>query len=142
MKILMTDPSGALAEAEVAAALAAGGHEVQIVRDGIVALRVARAWSPELVLASVHLPRMDGLALTAALQALAGRAAPAIALLGPERDAHARTRGRALGVTAYVPLPLEVAALLQVVWRVERAALAPEPPRRRRGIPGARRRSA
>lgn len=140
MNILIADAGGALEAVDLSRALAAGGHELRLVRDGIEALRAARAWSPELVLSAVHLPRMDGLALTAALRALGGSGAPAIVLLGPEVDHHSRTRGRELGVAAYLPLPLDVAALLRVVWRVERAGLEPAPPQRRRGIPGARRR--
>lgn len=141
MKILIADHGGALEAAELSMVLAAGGHEVQVAQDGLQALRTARAWSPDLLLAPVHLPRMDGLALTAALRALGGGGAPAVVLLGPDGDHHTRSRGRALGVAAYLPLPLQPAALLQVVWRVERAALGPPAPQRRRGIPGARRRA-
>lgn len=141
MKILFADPSDALQAADLSAPLVAGGHEVQLVRDGLQALRTARAWSPDLVVATVHLPRMDGLALTAALRALAGRSAPAVILAGPASDHHARTRGRELGTVGYLPLPLELPTLLQWVWRVERAALGTAAPQRRRGIPGARRRT-
>ena len=123
MKILTVDHAGLLQGAGVPAALAADGHEVRPVLDGIQGLREARAWSPDVVLASVHQPRMDGLALTAALHALHGAAAPAVVLLGPDADLHARTRGRELGITAYLPLPLQLASLLQVLSRVERAAL-------------------
>lgn len=140
MKILIADASGALEAPALSSALAAGGHDTRLVRDGIEALRTARSWSPELLLSAVHLPRMDGLALTAALRALGGSGAPAIVLLGPERDHLARSRGRELGIAAYLPLPLDMAGLLRVVWRVDRAGIEPAPPQRRRGIPGARRR--
>ena len=113
--------------------------EVQAVRDGVDALRLARAWSPALVLAAVGLPRMDGLALTAALGALGAHPATAIVLVGLEDDFHARSRGRELGIAAYLPLPLDPAALLRAVWRVERAAQAGGPPPRRRGLGGRRR---
>jgi len=138
MKILLADGAEALG-AELSGLLAAGGHEVQTVRDGVSALRVARAWSPELVLAEVHLPRMDGLALTAALGALGAHPASAVVLVGLEDDFHARSRGRELGIAAYLPVPLDAAALLQAVWRVERAAQAGAPPPRRRGLGGRRR---
>lgn len=141
MKILIADSAGLLQAVELSYVLAAGGHEVQIVHDGIRALRVSRAWSPDLLLATVHLPRMDGLALTAALRALGGAGAPAVVLCGPDADHHGRARGRELGVVTYLALPLRITALLQVVWKVERASLGPAAPQRRRGIPGARRKA-
>lgn len=141
MKILLADASESLRSAGLSLVLAADGHDVRLSRDGIEALRTARSWAPELVVATVHLPRMDGLALVAALRALAGRSAPAVVLAGPEGDHHARSRGWELGVDAYLTLPLELPALLQRVWRVERASLGPPAPQRRRGIPGARRRT-
>jgi DNA-binding response OmpR family regulator len=139
MKILLADDSGALG-AELSAVLGAGGHEVQLAQDGVTALRAARAWSPALVLAAVDLPRMDGLALTAALGVLGGERPPVVVLCGRPADFHARSRGRTLGVAAYLPLPLDVSALLRVVWRAEKAPEEAAPPPRRRGIPGARRR--
>lgn len=141
MRILIVDHSGLLQGAELSAVLGAGGHEVRLVRDGIDALRVARAWPAELVVASVHQPRMDGLALVAALRALGGAAAPEVVLCGPEQHHHARARARELGAAAYLTLPLQPTPLLQVLWRLEQAARAPAPPQRRRGIPGARRKA-
>jgi CheY-like chemotaxis protein len=125
MKIVIADHSGLQRGTDLSAVLAAGGHEVQFVHDGIEALRVARAWPAELVVASVHQPRMDGLALIAALRALGGTGLPAMVLCGPDDDHHARSRARELGVNTYLPLPVQITPLLQVLWRVERAARGP-----------------
>jgi two-component system chemotaxis response regulator CheY len=137
MNIVLADHTGLLRGADVPAALGAGGHQVQLVHDGIAALRAARAWPADLVIAAVHQPRLDGLALLAALRALGGAASPAVVLTGPEADAHARTRAQELGAAAYLDLPQQGGALLQVVERVERGALGPAAQRRR--SPGGRR---
>lgn len=133
MNIVIADHAGMLRGADVPAALGAGGHQVQLVHDGIAALRTARAWPADLVIASIHQPRLDGLALLAALRAMGGAAAPAVVLIGTEADALARGRARELGAAAFLELPLQLDALLQVLARLGRGAHGPAAQRRSQG---------
>jgi two-component system response regulator MprA len=134
MKILVADQTGDLAPACIIF-LAYWGHEVAVVGDGLQALRKARSWQPDLVVAPVALDRMDGLTLAAALRA-AGKSCPAaVALAGPRDDDAARERALALGAVAYLETPLAVVALANAVARVEEARRRPAPgsATRRRG---------
>ncbi|MGB8931399.1 MAG: response regulator [Anaeromyxobacteraceae bacterium] len=94
------------------------GHEVEVVSDGLAALRKARSWRPDLVLAPVELDRMDGLTLAAALQAAAKASPVDVALAGPPSGA-ARERALDAGAVAYLETPLSVVALALTVKRVE-----------------------
>jgi two-component system response regulator MprA len=135
MKILVADRAGDLAPACIIF-LAYWGHEVAVVRDGLEALRKARSWKPDLVVAPVDLDRMDGLTLAAALRA-AGKSCPAeIALAGPRDDVAARKRALELGAVAYLETPLAVVALANAVSRVEEARRRPVAARTlsRRGV--------
>ena len=125
MKVLVADERGDLAPSCIIF-LAYWGHEVAVVRDGLAALRKARAWRPDLIVAPVELGRMDGLTLAAALKA-AERSSPAptaIALAGPRGDEAARRQALAMGAVAYLELPLAVVALAEAVRRVEEARAA------------------
>src|SRR5512138_871616 len=120
MKVLVADESGELAPSCIVF-LAYWGHEVAVVRDGLSALRKARDWRPDLIVAPLALARMDGLTLAAALRAARRSAPTAIALAGPRGDEVARAQALATGAAAYLELPLAVVALAAAVQRVEEA---------------------
>ena len=86
--------------------------------DGLAALRKARSWRPDLVLAPVELERMDGLTLAAALRAAARTAPVEVALAGPPSLA-ARERALDAGAVAYLETPLSLVALALTLRRVE-----------------------
>jgi len=115
MRILIADHTTDLRKFEPG--LAQIGHEVRVAIDGLAAFRLAREWPPELVLARVDLPRMDGLALVAALQALGQTRPGALTLAGPDGDLRSRTRAQQLGVESYLSLPVEEMDLVRAVWR-------------------------
>ncbi len=48
----------------VSLTLRAEGYEIQTAEDGVHALEVLRAFRPDLVLADIQMPRMDGLEMT------------------------------------------------------------------------------
>lgn len=136
MRVLVADDSGALAATAIVF-LAWWGHDVEVVHDGIEALRRARAWPADVVLTRARLERMDGLSLLAALRAGGGLAAPAVLLVGSGEDASARARAAQLGAAGFLPTPLVVADLARLLDRL-REARAPgaagrqaPPPRRR-----------
>jgi CheY-like chemotaxis protein len=117
MRILVADQTGALAPPCIIF-LAYWGHEVEVVSDGLAALRKARSWRPDLVLAPVELERMDGLTLAAALRAAARTAPVEVALAGPPSLA-ARERALDVGAVAYLETPLSLVALALTLRRVE-----------------------
>ncbi len=67
-RILAADDDPAI-RASLGVALAAFGYSAVLVNDGAAALRAARADPPDLILLDYMMPRMDGLAVLAALQA-------------------------------------------------------------------------
>ncbi len=125
MKILVADQTGALAPPCIIF-LSYWGHEVEVVSDGLAALRTARSWRPDLVLAPVELERMDGLTLAAALRAVARTSPVEVALAGPP-NAAARERALEVGAVAYLETPLSVVALALTVQRVEESRRLREP---------------
>ena len=66
-RILLVDDN-ADALQPTAALLELWGHDVRMAADGASALRVVRAWRPQLVLLDIGLPGMDGFELAAALR--------------------------------------------------------------------------
>jgi CheY-like chemotaxis protein len=122
MRILVADDRGILAPTCLVF-LAWWGHEVEVARDGLEALRKARAWRPDLVLAPVRLERMGGLSLLAALRA-GGLRETAVVLVGDEDDPVSPERALRLGATAVVPAPVTVAELGHVLERCARPGRA------------------
>lgn len=118
MKVLVADETGDLAPSCIIF-LAYWGHEVAVVRDGLSALRKAREWRPDLIVAPVELAKMDGLTLAAALRAARRSAPTAIALAGTRTDEVSRAQALATGAVAYLELPLAVVALAAAVRKVE-----------------------
>ena len=117
MRILVADQAGDLAPPCIVF-LSYWGHVVEVVRDGITALRKARSWRPDLVLAPVELERMDGLTLAAALR-VAARTSPVEVVLAGPPSAAARERALEAGAVGYLETPLSVVALALTVKRVE-----------------------
>jgi two-component system KDP operon response regulator KdpE len=137
MRILVADQSGELAPPCIIF-LAYWGHEVEVVSDGLAALRKARSWCPDLVVAPVDLDRMDGLTLAAALRA-AARPAPVEGVLAGPPSASGRERALEVGAVAYLETPLSVVALALTVERVEESKHFAEARRSaRKGVTGKR----
>jgi CheY-like chemotaxis protein len=114
VRILVADDTGALA-ATALVFLSYWGHDVQVACDGVEALRKARAWRPELVLARVNLERMGGLCLMSALRAGGSLAGTEFVLVGPREERH---RAQVLGAAAFLEAPLAVPELARAVARV------------------------
>ncbi|MEY4793898.1 MAG: hypothetical protein RL724_834 [Pseudomonadota bacterium] len=99
-----------------AAILRKAGYAVDLARDGEEALGAARTAAYDLVLMDVRMPRMDGLAATAAIRSLEGPAGrvPIIAMTAaamPDEVA----RCLEAGMDAHVAKPMDLTALLAAV---------------------------
>ena len=112
--------------------LTMAGMEPSFAADGVEGLMAARASRPDLVLCDLEMPRMDGIALCAALRAdAATRRVPIVAVTGSGEEA-ARA-AMAAGCDAVLPKPCSRALLMATIrdllarTEVTRAAVATTP---------------
>ncbi|MFJ4970039.1 SpoIIE family protein phosphatase [Streptomyces sp. NPDC088755] len=104
--------------------LGGAGYEVQAVNDGMEALDAVRAQAPDLVVSDVMMPRLDGLALVAALRTDPRTAAVPVLLLSARAGQEASIEGLQAGADDYLVKPFAAAELLaRVRANVELARL-------------------
>jgi PAS domain S-box-containing protein len=94
------------------ARLLRGPYEVEEVADGRAALAAARERPPDLVLADVMMPELDGLALVRELRAGPGTAAVPAVLLSARAGEEARVEGLEAGADDYLAKPFSARELL------------------------------
>jgi PAS domain S-box-containing protein len=92
--------------------LTAQGYDVIAVPDGQAALDTARALTPDLVLADVMMPRLDGFELLRALRGDAATASVPIILLSARAGEEARVEGVSQGADDYLTKPFSARELL------------------------------
>ena len=122
--------------------LTLAGMEPSFAADGLEGLMAARASRPDLVLCDIEMPRMDGIALCAALRTdAATQGLPIVAVTGSGEEA-ARA-AMAAGCDAVLPKPCSRALLLATirdllartdVWRAAAAGSPPPSPAEPRGL--------
>ena len=94
------------------------GFEVRTARDGLEAIAIIQGRRPDIVLADLEMPRMNGLELTAHLRANpATRDLPVIMITSRSTDKHRREAERA-GVNVYLTKPFAEDELLVQVHRL------------------------
>lgn len=113
-------------------------YVVDLVSDGSAALARARSAPPDLVLADVMMPRLDGLALLVALRADERTRTLPVILLSARAGQEARLEGLAAGADDYIVKPFSAHELLGTVgaqlqlsrlrreWESERVRLLEE----------------
>ena len=123
-RVLVVEDEPTIADA-VAARLAAEGFEPRTVHDGLVALEVAAAWEPQVVVLDVMLPGLDGLEVCRRLQS--ERPLPVLMLTARDDETDLLV-GLGIGADDYMTKPFSmrelVARLRVLLRRVERAAAA------------------
>ncbi|PRY47741.1 PAS domain S-box-containing protein [Geodermatophilus tzadiensis] len=87
-------------------------HRVQAVGDGQAALEAAQADPPDLVVSDVMMPRLDGVALLAALRADPRTARVPVLLLSARAGQEAAVEGLAAGADDYLVKPFSAQELL------------------------------
>jgi two-component system, cell cycle response regulator DivK len=92
--------------------------EVCRARDGLEGLQLARAAKPDLVLADMHLPGMDGLELTRALRAEPGLGNIPVVAVTANVLRGERERALAAGCVEFVGKPFSLRAFRLVVARL------------------------
>ncbi len=107
----------------VAGLLVAGGFAVQAVGDGEAALTAAREHRPDLVLADVMIPRLDGFGLLRAMRADPCLRDVPVVFLSARADEDARIEGVAAGADDYLVKPFSAHELLARVGTHVRLAL-------------------
>ena len=102
-----------------------GGFDARLATDGEEWLRVAREWSPDLLVLDVMLPKVDGLGVCRALRAESD--VPILFLTARTTEGD-KLRGLGLGADDYVTKPFsprEVVARIRAVLRRTKVADAP-----------------
>ncbi|HZO33031.1 MAG TPA: ATP-binding protein [Chloroflexota bacterium] len=85
--------------------------QVKTAGDGIAALEIARAWKPDLILADVMMPRLDGLGLLKAVRADPQLRSISVILLSAWANDEARAEGLRAGADDYLVKPFTLADL-------------------------------
>ncbi len=92
--------------------LRAAGYDVRVASDGAMALETARERCPDLVLADVMMPNMDGFELTRRLRQDSRTAAVSIIMLTARGLSADKLEGFAIGADDYIVKPFDTPELL------------------------------
>jgi CheY-like chemotaxis protein len=95
--------------------LRGGGHSVDIVPDGLEAVRLARQGQFDLVLMDVQMPNMDGLAATAAIRELPHKRPLPIVAMTARRIPGDREKCLAAGMDFFLAKPIDGPKLLVLI---------------------------
>jgi PAS domain S-box-containing protein len=111
VRVLVADDNADMRD-YLARLLGGAGYQVTTVSDGQEALEAVRADTPGLVVSDVMMPRLDGLALVAALRADQRTAAVPVLLLSARAGQEASIEGLQAGADDYLTKPFAAAELL------------------------------
>ena len=85
------------------------GYQVQVARDGVEGLEIARVFLPDLVVLDLNMPRMDGVEMCRRLK---GEQDPLVIFLTVHTERAAMARGYRAGADDYMVKPFELEDLL------------------------------
>ena len=110
-RVLLVDDEPPIANA-LCACMASCGHEVRSARNGVEAFRVLSEWTPDLVITSLHMRRMDGLEFCRRLR----RVSPMpVIILCATAEQRAKVETLNIGANDYVVRPFSIGQLLDRV---------------------------
>ena len=118
LRILLAEDN-AVNQEVATAMLRKRGHEITVVDNGAKAVAAVRTGAFDVVLMDIHMPEMDGLAATAAIRALPGRAALPIIALTADALTGERERCLAAGMNGYLSKPFKSHELFAAVEGLE-----------------------
>jgi diguanylate cyclase (GGDEF)-like protein len=116
--------------------LKAAGYDVRVANDGQTALGLAQERSPDLVLADVMMPNMDGFELTRRLRQDPRTAAVSIIMLTARGLSADKLEGFAIGADDYIVKPFDTPELLARIRGVLRRAREMRAQSPLTGLPG------
>ncbi|MGB9723743.1 MAG: response regulator transcription factor [Chloroflexia bacterium] len=107
------------------------GYRVQVARDGVEGLKMAREFRPDLVVLDLNMPRMDGVEMCRRLKAEQNSL---VIFLTVHTEREAMARGYRAGADDYMVKPFELGELLARIQALlarrkgEAAGESPSPP--------------
>ena len=104
----------------IRSALEEGGYRVAESEDALQALAVVQEVAPDLVIADVNMPELDGISLVRRMRTFPAFRSVPILILTTESSDEAKQRGRAAGATGWITKPFDPAQLRDVVGEVLR----------------------
>jgi len=116
--------------------LRAAGYDVRVASDGAVALAVAQERCPDLVLADVMMPNMDGFELTRRLRQDARTATVSVIMLTARGLSADKLEGFAIGADDYIVKPFDTPELLARIRGVLRRSRDTRTQSPLTGLPG------
>ncbi len=116
--------------------LKAAGYDVRVASDGERALELAREHSPELVLADVMMPNMDGFELTRRLRQDSRTASVSVIMLTARGLSADKLEGFSVGADDYIVKPFDTPELLARIRGVLRRAKEMRAQSPLTGLPG------
>jgi diguanylate cyclase (GGDEF)-like protein len=116
--------------------LKAAGYEVRVASDGMQALEMARERCPELVLADVMMPNMDGFELTRQLRADSRTASVSVIMLTARGLSADKLEGFSVGADDYIVKPFDTPELLARIRGVLRRSKEMRQQSPLTGLPG------
>jgi diguanylate cyclase (GGDEF)-like protein len=116
--------------------LRAAGYEVAVAGDGVQALEAAQARSPDLVLADVMMPNMDGFELTRRLRLDPRTASVSVIMLTARGLSADKLEGFSVGADDYIVKPFDTPELLARIRGVLRRAREMRASSPLTGLPG------
>ena len=125
-RILVVDDS-ALIRQVITDALTPAGFDVSAAADGSAALQQVAETRPDLIIADILMPVMDGWALCEEIRRTPATADIPIIVLTTERDVPKRIKGLEMGVDDYMCKPFSKEELVARVNAVLRRAAPPRP---------------
>ncbi|MGZ8581758.1 MAG: response regulator [Actinomycetota bacterium] len=116
--------------------LRAAGYDVRVAADGALALDAARERRPDLVLADVMMPNMDGFELTRRLRQDPGTATVSVIMLTARGLSADKLEGFAIGADDYIVKPFDTPELLARIRGVLRRSRDTRTQSPLTGLPG------
>jgi diguanylate cyclase (GGDEF)-like protein len=116
--------------------LKAAGYDVRVANDGRQALEIARGDCPELILADVMMPNMDGFELTRQLRQDSRTSAVSVILLTARGLSADKLEGFSVGADDYIVKPFDTPELLARIRGVLRRAKEMRQQSPLTGLPG------
>jgi len=114
-KLILVADDDTLVRLSADAILGDHGYRVILAVDGYEALQVLEECQPDLILADVNMPRMDGYRLCRVVRNAGASESVPVLLMSGQDGAYDPLRGKTLGCSGHICKPLETESLLTAV---------------------------